>query len=574
MTVVMGSYYETTDDMLLTLILRGVFSEQPVGNLHIAFHGISHLLAFCYRLLPEVPWYGLFLFFCFYLTLVLIFRLVFKLGRRIFSNEQIAFLVTFLFLGGLADTLLSFHYSRVALLLASASFLTYAFDSKEPGSRHTRILLICGIGLLLALCISTGAAVLGLALALPGALRVPGRTGVDFRNLVTSLVPFALVGILFYSLNVLTRSDDEIAYLRQVQRLESYEDYGLYYFRTVDRAADPRAYAVKDAIREGMLGDRVAVNEPFFARAGGYEWGKFLAGRAPSKLTEAIKRISKDYFLLLSFNLLIVAYSFSKLKSRTRRRLLILTQVWVVGLLLIIAAIFKLPPRLASPSLFVLLLINITFFLRHRRFQKPTLPLWLWGAILVALTGHIYRSGTRMQTMHDHQRENEQFLVSLQRRFQGQLLVTAGLEEYLAYLSPWEEYAFGSTKLLPLTGWYTLSPEYREYVLALTGQKQFEKIIETLSRRPKTLWISPIGFEDRLNDLLRTVHGTDIQLVPFRPFVPTPGGDETTQYLVAIPKGQTTPVGPIPGTLLNAVPTAAPAISPPVAPADSAASAQ
>jgi hypothetical protein len=557
-TLVMGAYYETTDDMLLTLLLRGVFSAQPVTDLHLELHGLSHLIAFAYQILPGLPWYGIFMFFCLYLALVLIFRLIFKLGRRIFTNEQVAFLVTFLFIGALADTLLSFHFSRVAMLLSAASFLTYAFDSKEPGGRHTRILLICSMGMVLALCISTGAAVLGLALALPAALRVPGRTGIDFRNLVTSLVPFALVGVLFFSFNILTRSDDEIAYQRQKQRIEAYEDYGLYYFRTVDRAADPRAYAVKGAIREGMLGDRVAINEPFFARAGGYEWGKFLTSRAPAKLAEASKRIAKDYFLLLAINVLIVVYSYSKLKSTTRRQLLIFTEVWILGILIVVAAFFKLPPRLASPGLTVLTLVNVTFFLRHRRFQKPSLPIWLWLGILLMLAGHIYRSGIRMQIMHDHQRENEQFLASVQQRFQGQLLITAGLEEYLAYLSPWEDYSFGSSKLLPLTGWYTLSPEYREYLHHLTGQTSFEKVIDALSRQPKAIWISPIGFEDRLNDLLKTVHGTQVQLVPFKPFVPAPGGDETTQYMVALPDGRTTPVGSIPGTLMQAPPVVIP----------------
>ena len=552
---VTGSYFETNDDQVITLLLRGIIGGQPVGDLHLSLHGISHVLAWLYQVLPDVPWYGLFLYGALYLSLVLSFGLLHRLGRRIASNQQIALLLLFFYIGSWLEHALWFNYTRVPLLLAATGFLTYAFDAKEPGGRHNRVLALCSLAFLVALCIRPSAALLGLFLTLPGALRVPDRSGIDFRNLVTSLVPFALVGVVFYSLTILSRSDEEIVYQRLDQRNTYYQDFGIYYFKPASPTEDPRTYAVRDAIRDWMLGDRVAINEPFFMRAGGYNWGKFLTTRVPGKVEEVVKRVTKDYFLLLIFNVLLVVYCHQKLKSRTRRWLLLLLQMWVLGLLLGVAMLLKLPPRLAGPGLTVLTLLNLTFYLRHRRFKAPKVPVWLRAALLLVLAAHVYRTGWRTLMLADKQRHNEDFLNSLHLRFRGQTLVTAGLETYLINLSPWENYDFGSNKLVPLTGWQTLAPEHREYLKSLTGHTTYDKALLALAAMPKTLWIAPIGFEEKLNRLLTTVHGTSINLVPFKPNVPAQAGDETMQFLVAIPPGHTKPVGPLPGTLLR--PTAA-----------------
>lgn len=549
--VVTGSYFETNDDAVMTLLLRGVIADKPVGDLHLYLHGISHIISGLYGLMPDVPWYGIVLYSALYLSMVLAFGLLHRLTRRIISNQQIALLLLFFYIATWLEHALWFNYTRVPVLLAAGAFLNYAFDSKEPGSRHTRILILCGMAFLLALCLRASAGLVGLILVLPGALRVPGRAGIDFRNLVTSLVPFALVGVGFYSLTILSRSDEEIAFQRLDQRNSYYQDFGLYYFKPATRADAPRTYAVKEAVRDWMLGDRQAVNEPFFLRAGGYNWGKFFIDKVPAKVKEVVPRVAKDYFLILLVNGLLVAYCFSKLKSPARRGLLILIQVWVLGLMLVMAMLLKLPPRLAGTALTVLSLLNFTFYLRHRRFKAPKIPGWVRVLLLVVLAAHVYRTGWRVLQLSDKERNNENFLNSLKLRFRGQTLVASGLETYMSNLSPWQTYSFGSNKLVALTGWQTLMPEHREQLTALTGQPVYHKAILALANKPRVVWIAPIGFEDKLNRLFTSVHGTRIQLLPFLPNVPAQAGDETMQFLVAVPAGATEPLSPIPGTLLR-----------------------
>ncbi len=556
---VTGSYYENADDITITLLLQGVLTAQPTANVHLGMHGVGHVLAALYRLSPEVPWYGFFLYSALYLAMVLHFALIQRLGRRILTNPQIAVVLIGLFLMIWAEQGLWFNYTRIATLLGAGAFLGYAFDAKEPGSRHIRAAVFYTLTFLLALCIYPMGAILGAALALPAAVRVPGRTGMDFQNLVTSVVPLVLISILAFSATVLSRSDDEVSFNRLMSRYKDYHQNGTYFFRPSGAQPDAkRSYAVKEAVRDGFLGDRVAINEPYFDRAGRVDWGKFAAQRLPGKIGELAKRVALDYYLALLVNLALVIYCYQRLQSRTRRRLLVFTQVWVVVILVLIGGLWKLPPRLAGPGLAIITILNLAFLLRHRRFRLPKVPVWGWAILVVLFASHIYRTGARMLLLAVKQDQHEQFLLSLERRFHGQLIVGAGLETYFPALSPWETYSFGTNKLLLLTGWQTLAPEFREYLHKITGHTTLGPAFTALANRPKTIWITTIGFEQRINHLLAAVHRTHLTLVPFKPHVQGPLYDNLNEYLVAIRPGGTAPAGAFPGQLLKPLPTMLP----------------
>ncbi len=547
-----GCYFENADDAILTFLLRGTLTSQPVTALHVGLYGIGHLLGGLYAILPDLPWYGLLLYAILYLALLLHTALLQRIARRILTNPQIAVLVTALFMVAWTEHVLWFNYTRLPILLASGAFLSYAFDDKETSARHTRAAVLFTLAYLLALCIFPTSAVLGLGLALPAAIRVPARSGLDFKNLASSLVPFVLVSVIFFSAAVLTRSEEEVGYSRLLSRFNDYQHNGLYYFKSVGDANAPaaaRTYAVKESIRNGLLSDRLAVNEAFFARSGGANWSEFLRVRLVGKLREMIVRLARDYYLALLANLVVVVYCYRKLQSRTRRWLLLGTQIWFLGWLLLVGGFWKLPPRLAGPSMVVLTMVNLLFYFRHRRFRLPKAPGWAWSILLVLFALHVYRTGARTLTLSAKQSANEQYLASLERRFHGQLLVAVGFEPYFTSLSPWQNYRFGQNKLLMLTGWQTLAPEFRSYLEDVTGQNQFGAAIESLMARPKTIWIAPIGFEQRLNRLLTTVHNSHVTLLPFKPFVPGPALDELNEYLVGVPAGSSQPPGPLPGTL-------------------------
>ncbi len=69
-----GFFYETNDDLLMELLVRGITGATHVNNLHLYLHGWSQLLAQLYKWAPLVPWYGLALYFTLYLALVVSYQ--------------------------------------------------------------------------------------------------------------------------------------------------------------------------------------------------------------------------------------------------------------------------------------------------------------------------------------------------------------------------------------------------------------------------------------------------------------------------------------------------------------------
>lgn len=543
-----GSYYESNDDMALTLMLRGVYGTAPNGDLHLYLHGIGHLIAGMYRFLPRLPWYGLTMFAGLYLALAFSFGLLHRLSRRLLSNQAIALLLLFLYVASWLEHALWFNYTRVPLLLAAAAFISYAHSEKAAGPRHGRALALTALAFLLALCIRPSAGLLGLAIALPGALRVPARQkGIDARNLVTSLAPFAVVAVLFYTVGVLTRSADDVTYERLDHYNMEYQDFGTYYFDPTNRLDSVRVYAV----REWMLGDRSTINEAFFHRAGGYEWEKYVSTRLMAKIKEFVPRVGRDYFLVLLLNLLIVWLCLRKITTPARRVLLLATQGWILGIFFVLGAFYKLPPRLIGPGLAILLLLNLAFYLRHRRTRVPHLPMVVWGLLVVAMAGHVYRTGWRVQMLASRQRRNEAYIGGLRQQFQDRLLVTSSLETRLSTLSPFVNYSFGKNKVFPLTGWNTLDPSYRTYYRALTGEESWARAIHKLAYDPRAVWIVTLGFDERLNRYLRELHADSVRLLPFEPYVVGPtSSSETMEFLVGVPPGRDLPLGRIPGRMI------------------------
>lgn len=549
--IVSGCYFQTTDDTTLTLLVQGLITSRPVDSPHLGLHGVGYLLTALYKWYPKAPWYGIVLYSALYLALVLNVSLLHRLGRRILSNAQLASVITGLYLMAWAYPVFWFTYTCVALLLAAGAFLAYVFDAKEAGPRHIRQATLYTFSYLLALCISPSAALLGVLLTLPGAVRVSAARTLDFKNLVSSVVPFVLVSVVFFSATVLTRSEQEVGFDRLVERYFDLNRYKLYQFRSQglnDPPITARTYAVKDAIRTALLGDRLAVNESFFARSGDIDWYQFVRKALREKLRDLAGRTIGSYFLMLVTNAALVAYCYFKLHSPTRRRLLLAMQVWVLLLVLFIGSVWRLT-ELAGAILALHTMVNLTFMLRHRRFRRPKVPVWAWALFGILFTTHLVRASARAFKLAAEQNKNELYLDSLDQRFHGQLLVGVAFEQYFSSLSPWEKYQFKQNRLLLLTGWPTMAPEFRDYLQDLTGKTEFSQAMEALTARPKTVWIAPIGFEGRFNRLMRTVHNTHVTLLSFAPYVPGPAYDELNEYYVGVPKGRLTPVGAFPGTL-------------------------
>ena len=125
-------YYDLNDDTTIKDILSGAYTGTPSGYSVQMLYPLGALIALCYRAIPGVAWYGLFLCLCQFGVFALVgFRLT-----RIFQTKKgqlLALLLeAVLFTGLLFRELVMVQYSITSgLCMAGAIFLYTTGDSKE-----------------------------------------------------------------------------------------------------------------------------------------------------------------------------------------------------------------------------------------------------------------------------------------------------------------------------------------------------------------------------------------------------------------------------------------------------------
>lgn len=131
MTLCFDFYYDLNDDTMMKDIMSGVYSGMPDGHNMQTLYPLGALIALCYRLCREIPWYGLFLclcqFGCFWLIGV---RLCVLADHRTEGKRSVCSKVVFLLLLSLfqwaicLEHLINIQYTiTCAMMSATAIFL-------------------------------------------------------------------------------------------------------------------------------------------------------------------------------------------------------------------------------------------------------------------------------------------------------------------------------------------------------------------------------------------------------------------------------------------------------------------
>ncbi|MGV3642006.1 MAG: hypothetical protein ACO1NZ_15895, partial [Adhaeribacter sp.] len=171
-----GCYYETNDDQIITLMLRGLSIQPALTDLSIYFYGFSQLLAWAYALLPGLPWYGLLLYGGLLAATGLAFRLLLDAFPQLQPWQRWGLLTAFYVCCWL-EHVMWFNYLRVPLLLAGTSFLYFVGSQRRGGGFRWGPALLSGALFLAALCIRPSAALLGLLVVAPAAWLLTGAAG-------------------------------------------------------------------------------------------------------------------------------------------------------------------------------------------------------------------------------------------------------------------------------------------------------------------------------------------------------------------------------------------------------------
>jgi hypothetical protein len=473
----LGCYYETNDDLSITLLLQGSTAAAPVTNLHLYFHGLAPLLAMLYQAFPAVPWYGITLYSLLYLATGLAFAVLDKLLRGRLSGPQIVVLLLCFYSLAWLEHGLWFNYVRVPVLLAGSAVLLAA---QRAGRR--RILAVALLALVLAWLIRPSAATLGVLAAVPGALWLAGRRGASLVGGAGALLVLGSLGLL------LTRSPEAATY-RTLDVLKSnLNDYSLYQPapRTATDTLGMRA------LTHWAFGDSTLVNEALFQRATRLSMPYYLTRVAPGKLALLGSLLARDYFallILLALSWLLVAWS----PRYPQRCGFWLGQLLFLGLLLGLGMVLKLPPRLGMPLFSLWALSNLAYLLRDTRRTLPRLSPVVFALLTLLLLAYAFKTVHRVQVLRQERARGLAVLLPLQAASrQGKVLVTAGLETAFKAQSPFVVLHFAPHSMLALTGWPTLDPSQPVLRQRLTAARALGPALARLAAQPRCQWwLSP-----------------------------------------------------------------------------------
>ena len=138
-------YYDLNDDTMIKDILSGAYTGRPSGYCIQMLYPLAWCIALCYRAIPTVPWYGLFLCLCqFGVVFLISVRLLF-IAKRMRTGFLALGVEAALIIGLFLREIVVIQYSVTAgICMAGAVFLFLtAKNANKPSIFSAEILYRC-----------------------------------------------------------------------------------------------------------------------------------------------------------------------------------------------------------------------------------------------------------------------------------------------------------------------------------------------------------------------------------------------------------------------------------------------
>ena len=500
-----GFFYETNDDLLMELLLRGITGAVPVDNLYLYLHGWSNLLAALYSYAPAVPWYGLTLYVTLYFSLAICFWTLEEISRKRLNGWQLASLQIVFYALTFFLHAVQINFTRPALLLGAAAGLLLLTPRPDGSSPRWPVWVLASLALVAGWGLRPSGGILGLVLTLPlalwqgwaRALRVAGYAG-GLILLLTFLGGLSdTAEIKDYRRNDLERS-----------RLFDYASSRL----EIHTPTDSLAYAT--LVPYQGINDSVLLNPEFFRRAMQPAAGQhFKAGVYGGALISAggslVLRMPGCLLAVFACILLVAsAVRSGRLRFRSWRVLLFGVYqgfFWLVFL----ALVSHMPLRVLQPIVTIYTIVNVIMVFGYLFPEGVTqlLPRWQYRALLVTgmAVGALWLLvNVRLVRMLSLDNANHMdYLAQLEQEIGSGILIEQGLFAAYPHLSPLSQHHLGNyRKIVMLTGWPAFDPSQPRLRQALVGTRDLAQTLQRLGQRPGTSWVMQPAFAQLLGRYL------------------------------------------------------------------------
>lgn len=228
-------YYDLNDDTMIKDIVSGAYTGQPSGYCIQMLYPLAWCIALCYRAIPTVPWYGLFLCLCqFSVVFLIAIRLLFY-ARRIRTGVFALAMEAAFIMGLFLREMVAIQYSVTSgVCMAGAVFLFLTSQNTDKPSVFFRRNLIPLLLVVLSFLIRIEVCIMLLPfLLLAGLMKWCGEqqifTTVNFRKYLM-LVGTAILSITaVYCVDLVAYQGSEWSNFRSFfdARTKLYDFYGL-----------------------------------------------------------------------------------------------------------------------------------------------------------------------------------------------------------------------------------------------------------------------------------------------------------------------------------------------------------
>lgn len=130
-------YYDLNDDVMIKDIIAGIYTGMPNAHNNQMMYPLSLILAGLYRLLPAVPWFGIFEQACFYVSFVSIGVCLLGYLKKPLEKICVLAVVSAIFFGCYLWELTMIQYTVVSGILVAAATIWLYTMSNEKGLKLT-----------------------------------------------------------------------------------------------------------------------------------------------------------------------------------------------------------------------------------------------------------------------------------------------------------------------------------------------------------------------------------------------------------------------------------------------------
>lgn len=497
-----GFNYETNDDFAMEYCLRGKLGAMPVIHYFTWMHGLSYPLYFLYDLIPDFPFYSLFYYLSFSCIVFIFFKI---LADSVFSDSALKLLAVFAGLFALLflESMMYLNFTRLAVFM-SGSAVIFAFYTRE-GKKERYFLAFClfAIGSLVRPDIIPYI----LIITIPSVFLF--QYGHLKKNLLFAGTGFFVISaIIYFSVYFLSNE----AFQKKILFADII-DYNIF-----DETSDKRKQIILEAILSWIHSDDQFMKIDDLRILSGSKSifsAKFLLLKLNQNLSYTIELVIQNYFYLLGLQLLLLTGMIAEKSILLRERVfLIVYNIYFLVVLLSLSVFFKPVERIIFPSLALLCLVDLLFFLKYKRLDFLAASKAILCLLFLVFTLKIHN---RITFNNKVRAENEKVLHLFNQALKDKRVFSGSLSVHFPFLDPFKSYTFTYGKnLTRLTGGLSFFEENYYQVKSNRSGSFFRLAFKPENIQDNTVLIGNQAEISILENYLNVLHGItlDLELIP------------------------------------------------------------